>query len=74
MNIEQSNEPLAKRIASLIKKSGLKQLSVAEKAGYSAQDFSAMLNGRKLIRACDIPNIAHALKVPVNELFERDCD
>ena len=46
-------------------------MAVAKKAGYSAQEFNSMLNGRKLIRACDIPNIAKALEVDVNELYWR---
>ena len=71
MDIAKSNEPLAQRILFLIKKSGLKQFVVAERAGYSAQEFNAMLNGRKLIRACDIPNIATALSVSVNELYKK---
>ena len=72
MNIAESNEPLAQRILFLIKESGLKQFVVAERAGYSAQEFNAMLNGRELIKACDIPNIATALGVEVNELYRKD--
>jgi transcriptional regulator with XRE-family HTH domain len=72
LNIAESNEPLAQRILFLIKESGLKQFVVAERAGYSAQEFNAMLNGRKLIKACDIPNIATALGVEVNELYRKD--
>ena len=71
MDIAKSNEPLAQRISFLIRERGLKQLAVAKKAGYSAQEFNSMLNGRKLIRACDIPNIAKALEVDVNELYWR---
>ncbi len=72
MDIAKSNEPLAERILFLIKKSGIKQFVVANRAGYSANEFNAMLNGRKLIRACDIPNIAVALGVDVNELYKKE--
>ena len=72
MNIAKSNEPLAQRITLFIKESGLKQIAVAEKAGYSAQEFNDMLNGRKLIRVCDIPKIAYGLGVSANKLFERE--
>lgn len=72
MDIAKSNEPLAQRISSLIKKSGIKQCVIAKKAGYSIQEFNAMLNGRKLIRACDIPNIAMALGVEVNDLYRKE--
>ena len=71
MDIAKSNEPLAQRISFLIKESGLKQFVVAERAGYSTQEFNAMLNGRKLIRVCDISRIATALCVNANELFKK---
>lgn len=48
---------------------GLKQKSVAEKAGYSQQQFSNLLTGRKLFGANDVLRIAMALKVTPNELF-----
>lgn len=61
------------RIASEIKhamvEKGLYQKSVAERAGFSAQQFSDMLNGRKIIKAEYIPRIASALGVSANHLF-----
>ena len=48
---------------------GLKQKSVAKKAGYSQQQFSSLLTGRKLFKADDIYRIAMALEVTPNELF-----
>ena len=49
--------------------SGLKQKVVASRAGYSERNFSNMLNGRKVIRAIDIPKIALALNASPNDLF-----
>ena len=43
---------------------------IAEKAGYTSKELSDMLNGQKLIRACDIPRLAYALKVTANEIYE----
>lgn len=57
----------------IIEREGLKQCAVARKAGYSAQMFNAMLNGRKQIKDTDIANIATALNVTPNELFGFDC-
>ncbi|WP_337402861.1 helix-turn-helix transcriptional regulator [Porcipelethomonas sp.] len=48
---------------------GLKQKSVAEKAGYSQQQFSNLLTGRKFFGANDVLRIATALKVTPNDLF-----
>lgn len=70
MNIMNANEPLASGIAILIKESGLKQIAVANRAGYSGQEFSDMLNGRRLIKACDIPRIATALNKKPNDLYD----
>ena len=46
-----------------------KQQAVAKKAGIKPQAFSDMLNGRKLIKLCDVTNIADALGVTPNDLY-----
>ena len=61
--------PVDYRISGILKEKGLKQLFVAEKIGYTAQELNDMLNGRRLIKICDIPKIANALEVDVNYLF-----
>ena len=48
---------------------GMKQVVVAERSGFTEQQFSDMLNGRKIIRAEYIPKIANALGVSVWDLF-----
>ena len=40
-----------------------------EANAYTPQELSDMLNGRRLIKACDIPRIAKALGVEINYLF-----
>lgn len=63
-------EDIVANIKWLINSKGMKQGVVAERAGFTPQDFSNMLNERrKLIRAEHLPAIADALKVDVNELF-----
>lgn len=69
MTIAEANEPLACGLRLLIAKKGLKNLYVAEKAGYTAQELSDMLNGRRLIKACDIPKIANALNVKADDIY-----
>ena len=56
-------------IRSIIDRKGLKHKAVAEKAGYSIQQFSNMLSGRKVIECTDIWRIANALEVTPNDLF-----
>lgn len=57
----------------IIAAKGLKQKAVAEKAGFSAQEFSNILNDRrKLIRVEHIVPIAMALGVEPNDLYRED--
>ena len=64
-----NNQILIFNVRRIIKEKGLKQCSVAEKAGFSPNTFSSMLNERKVITAEYLPNIACALGVPVNEFY-----
>lgn len=68
MNSECIN-PIITNTKKIIHERGIKQKVVAEKAGYSAQQFSNMLNGRKIIGCIDIMRISDALRVTPNELF-----
>lgn len=72
LDIQTSNSIVANRVREIIKEKGLKQTALAEKAGFSAQEFSDMLNGRRLMRAVDIASIINALSgvgVDANYLF-----
>lgn len=70
MRIADFNAPAANNIAKLIEEKGLKQVYVAEKAGFTSQELCDMLNGRRLIKACDVPRLALALNVGINEIYE----
>lgn len=70
MQIADFNAPAAGNISRLIEEKGLKQVYVAEKAGYKAQELNDMLNGRRLIKACDILRLALALNVEINEIYK----
>lgn len=67
--IVADNAPIPENLSRIIKERGLKQSAVAERAGYSKQQFTDMLNGRKIIKSCDAMAIANALGVDVGELF-----
>lgn len=72
LDIQTSNSIVANRVREIIKEKGLKQTALAEKAGFTAQEFSDMLNGRRLMRAVDIASIINALSgvgVDANYLF-----
>lgn len=69
MNIKMQNQPVAGNVSFIISERGLKQKAVAERAGYSSQQFNDMLNGRKIIKPCDAIAIAEALGVDTNMLF-----
>lgn len=65
------NDIVAPNVKEIIKDRCLKQSAVAKKAGYSEQQFSSMMNGRKVIKDIDILRIATALGVDANELFKK---
>lgn len=64
-----SVETVICNIRAIIDRKGLKHKSIAEKAGYTVQQFSNLLNCRKTIECSDIWKIASALEVTPNELF-----
>ena len=68
----QVEAKLAKNIKKCIRKSGLKQYVVAERAGIRGGHLSDMLNGRKEIKVMYIPSLANALKVTPNQLIGYD--
>ncbi len=69
MTISENNAPIPANISCIIQNKGLVQRAVAERAGFSAQQFSDMLNGRKIIKPCDILAISNAIGVSVGDLF-----
>lgn len=69
MNASTYNVMLPRNIAKTIKELGLKNGAVAQKAGFSKQQLSDMLNGRRIIKPCDILAISGALGVNVDDLF-----
>lgn len=60
---------VAENTKRIIEDRGLKKGVVAQKAGYTAQQFSDILNHRKVIKDVDIAEIAKALEVTPNDLF-----
>lgn len=47
----------------------LKQISIAKASGISAQTFSAMLNGKRVMYADDLESICKALRVSPNRFI-----
>lgn len=60
---------VADGIRNSIESKGLYQKYVAERAGFTEQQFSDMLNGRKVIRAEYIPGIANAIGIDISALY-----
>ena len=65
-----TRDPIAAAIRRIIDERGLVQKAVALRAGYTPQQFSDMLNDRKVIRASDVKPITNALGVSIQELFD----
>lgn len=66
------NHVLISNIKNVIHEKGYIQSAVAKRAGLNPKTFSNMLNGRANIKAIDVPNIANALGVTPNDLFNTD--
>ena len=65
-----SYEDIIINIKRLISEKGMKQGAVAERSGFTPQEFSNLLNDRrKLLRVEHLLPIADALHVDVNALF-----
>ncbi len=64
------NSIVAPNVEAIITEKCLKQSAVAKKAGYSNQQFNAMLRGRRVIRDIDVMKIMLAIEVDANELFK----
>ena len=61
---------VAAGIESIIREKGFIQGVIAKKAGFSDQQFSDMLKGRKVIRADYMVPIAKAMGVSVQEIYD----
>lgn len=72
MSINELNSPVTARIIQIMKNKRLKQNAVAERAHLSKQQFSSMLNGRRLIKVSELPILAKALDATPNDLFIDD--
>lgn len=60
---------IAENTKRIIEHRGLKHKAIAQKAGLSIQQFSALLNNRRVIKDVDVIAIANALGVTPNDLF-----
>ena len=63
------NIVIRENIRAIIKEKGFVQKAVANRAGFSAQAFNNVLNGRRYLRADEIPRIAGALGCDSKDLY-----
>lgn len=61
-------------VRDIIRDKGYKQCVVAEKAGFSPQDFSNMLCGRKVFKVEYVVSICKALEISPNDLFDMEAE
>ena len=69
LTIAEANQPFAESISEAIRSKGMKQISVAKQAGLTGQQFSDMLNGRKLIRICDAVKLCQVVEVSFDDMI-----
>ena len=68
--IAEYNAMLPTNIKRIIGEKGMKQSAVAKRENLTNQQFSDMLNGRKIIKACDAMAISAALGVSIPALYD----
>ena len=61
-------------IGKLINEKGFSSKHIAIEAGFTAQEFTDMLTGRKAIRAVNLVPIARALGVSVQDIYDAGMD
>ena len=61
---------VCEKVREYIKKNGLQQISIAEKAGIPNSTFNAILNGKKTLYADDFRAICLALNVSPEAFIE----
>lgn len=61
-------------IKRIIREKGFRKKYIAERAGFSEQQFSYILNGRKVLRVEYLLPIASALGIEIGELFEQNAE
>lgn len=72
LDMKITSSIVANRVKEIINQNDLKQSIIAQKADFTEQEFTDMLNGRRLIRATDISSILYALQeigIDANDLF-----
>lgn len=69
MNIIDVNFPVADNLKRLLREKGLKQNALAKDVGLSIQQMCDILNGRRVIKPCEIMKLAEALEADPGELF-----
>ena len=65
-----TTDPVAAGIKRSIVEKGLIQKTVAIRSGFTEQQFSDMMNDRRIIKACDLIPISLALGVKIPEIYD----
>lgn len=66
-----TRDPVAEALRCIVREKGLVQKKVAERAGLKYQDLNRTLHGRRPLLARELPALAAACGVTVEEVYER---
>ena len=70
MKATEANEPFASGLKAIITDKGLKSVYVAHEAGLTAQELCDMMNGRRLIKVCDMVKLANVLGMMIDDICQ----
>lgn len=63
---------VCERLKLYIKQSGLKQCSVADKSGFTENQFSQILNDRRSVSADELEVICNAMGASPNDIYKME--
>ncbi len=69
MSIKEMNGHAPENIEALILQKGMKKKAVAEKAGLTAQEYSGVMAGRRILKISELLSIAGVLGVEPNDIL-----
>lgn len=72
MKVKEANRPVAGNLEAILCRKGIKKVFLARQAGMTPQELSDIINGRRLVKACEIPVLARSLGVGVGDLFAQE--
>lgn len=71
ISIKEANAPVADNLKRWIEMKDFKKKAVAARAGLTQNELTDIFGGRRIIKMCELPELAEAVGIPMEKLFEQ---